>query len=65
MYDLNYSQDQREKALKDYYVNGKKREMMIVGNKVAFGFKFVANFNDSLKNHFIKGNKKQKMTGNA
>ena len=65
MYDLNYSQAQREKALKEYYVNGKKREMMIVGNKVTFGFKFMANFNDSLKNHFIKGNKNQKIKGNA
>ncbi len=65
MYDLNYPHAQREKAIKDYYVNGKKREMMIVNNKVTFGFKFMTNFNDSLKNHFIKGNKKQKMTGNA
>ena len=41
MYDLSYSQAQREKALKDYYLNGKKRELMIVGNKVTFGFKFM------------------------
>lgn len=54
MYDLNYSQPQREKAIKDYYVNGKKREMMIAGSKVTFGFKFVTNLNDSLKR--AKGN---------
>jgi len=41
MYDLSYSQAQRVKALKDYYLNGKKRELMIVGNKVTFGFKFM------------------------
>ena len=43
MYDLNISQAQREKVMKDYFVNGKKREMMIVNNKVTFGFRFLTN----------------------
>ena len=65
MYDLNIAQSQREKALKDYYVNGKKREMMIVDNKVTFGFKFISNINDSIKSHFIENPKKQKKAGHA
>lgn len=65
MYDLNLSQAQREKAIKDYYVNGKKRELMIVDNKVTFGFKFVANGNNSLKSHLTESQKKQKKVGYA
>src|SRR3989338_403746 len=60
MYDLSLMQSQREKALKDYYVSGKKRELMIVDNKVTFGFKFVTNVSDSIKGHFIENSKKQK-----
>lgn len=43
MYDSAQTQAQKEKAIKDYYVNGKKRELMIVGDKVTFGFKFITN----------------------
>src|SRR3989344_6239985 len=49
MYDLKLPAHQREKAIKDYFVNGKKREMMIVNNKVTFGFRFVTNLADSIK----------------
>lgn len=54
MYGSEYSQAQREKAIRDYYINGKRREMMLVNNKVSFGFRFMTNFNDSLKK--AKGN---------
>lgn len=64
MYDASLPQIQRNKAAKEYYVNGKKREMMITGNKVTFGFKFIANASDSLKSHLLD-NKKQKKAGHA
>ena len=64
MYDLAIPQQQREKAMRDYFVNGKKRELMIVNNKVTFGFKFVANIKDSVKTHLL-GAKKQGKAGNA
>jgi chromosome partitioning protein len=63
MYDLSLPQSQREKAIKDYYVNGKKRELMIVDNKVTFGFKFVTNNGNngnSIKSHLTESSKKQK-----
>ena len=65
MYDLNIPQQQRGKALKDYFVSGKKRELMIVGNKVTFGFKFVSNVKDSIKSHLFENGKKQKRVGHA
>lgn len=65
MYDLNYPQTQREKALREYYVDGKKRELMIADNKVTFGFKFITNISNSIKSHLIEGNKKQKKAGYA
>jgi len=65
MYDSSLSQAQREKAIKDYYVNGKKRELMIVDNKVTFGFKFVANNGNSIKSHLTENGKKQKKAGYA
>ncbi len=58
MYDAAISKTEREKAQKDYFINGKKREMMIVNNKVTFGFRFVTNGNEPVKN-FV-GQKKQK-----
>lgn len=60
MYDLSFSQAQREKAIKEYYINGKKRELMIVDNKVTFGFKFITNVTSSIKKHLVEENKKQK-----
>ena len=63
MYELNLPQSQREKAIREYYVNGKKREMMIVNNKVTFGFKFITNLNDSFKTSFAT--KKQRKVGHA
>lgn len=63
MYDLNIQQQQREKAVKDYFVHGKKRELMIVDNKVTFGFKFITNIENSIKNHLA--NKKSKKVGYA
>ena len=64
-YDLIYSQAERDKAIKEYYIDGKKREMMIVGNKVTFGFKFVTNVANSIKKHLGEENKKQKKIGYA
>ena len=65
MYDPSVPQTQREKGMKDYYVNGKKREMMIIGNKVTFGFKFVTNSNESLKSSFMENKKSKKMVNHA
>ncbi len=63
MYDMNLPQSQREKVVREYYVNGKKREMMIVNNKVTFGFKFITNINDSFKTSFAT--KKHRKVGHA
>lgn len=49
MYELSIPQSQRDKSMRDYFVNGKKREMMIVNNKVTFGFKFITNAGASAK----------------
>lgn len=65
MYDLSIPQAQREKAIKEYFVDGKKREMMIVNNKVTFGFKFITNFKESLKSNLFENSKKQKKAGHA
>lgn len=65
MYDLSIAQQQREKAIKDYFVHGKKRELMIVNNKVTFGFKFITNVANSIKKHLGEENKKQKKIGYA
>lgn len=65
MYDLSLPQASREKAIKDYYINGKKRELMIVDNKVTFGFKFITNASKSIKRHFTEEGKKQKKFGYA
>ncbi len=59
MYDENIAKSQREKAIKEYFTQGKKRELMIVGNKVTFGFKFVTNFASSLKKNFAEAKKKK------
>ena len=64
MYDTNIPQAQREKSMKEYFVEGKKRELMIVNNKVTFGFKFITNFKDSLKSSLFDV-KKQKKAGHA
>lgn len=64
MYDLNVPQQQRENAMRDYFVSGKKRELMLVNSKAAFGFKFVANIKDSIKSSLL-GSKKQGRIGNA
>ena len=65
MYDLRYSQAQSEKALKEYFVDGKKRELIMVNNKATFGFKFMTNVSNSIKNHFIENSKRQKKAGHA
>ena len=59
MYDLSLPIAEREKSMKEYFVNGKKREMMIVGNKVTFGFKYISHATDSLKNYFVESKKKK------
>ena len=43
MYDTRFSNEQRLNALQEYYTQGKKRELMMVGNKLTFGFKFFTN----------------------
>ncbi len=65
MYDPGYSQAQREKALKEYYVDGKKRELMIINNKVTFGFKFITSIANSVKGHITENPKRQKRAGYA
>lgn len=57
MYNSAIPQQQREKAIRDYFVNGKKRELMLLNNKVTFGFKFVANMKESIKNHLTNPRK--------
>ena len=59
MYDGAIPQQQRDKSVKEYFVNGKKREMMIVNNKVTFGFKFVTSAGESLKKFFVEQKKKK------
>ena len=59
MYDGAITQQQRDKSVREYFVNGKKREMMIVNNKVTFGFKFVASAGESLKKFFVEHKKKK------
>ena len=61
MYDLSIPQFQRNKSIKDYFVNGKKREMMIVNNKVTFGFKFITNVSHSIKSNLMESTKKKKV----
>ena len=46
MYDTRFSAEQRQKAIQDYFKEGKKRELMMVGNKITFGFRF---FSDNEK----------------
>lgn len=58
MYDEIIPMAQRQKAIKEYFVDGKKREMTIVDNKVIFGFKFISNGGISLKNFFVEKKKK-------
>ncbi|MEK6891818.1 MAG: ParA family protein [Nanoarchaeota archaeon] len=65
MFDLGILQSQREKGMKDYYVNGKKREMMIVGGKVTFGFKFITNGGDSVKSSIFENKKSKRMMSHA
>ena len=59
MYDVDIPQQQRNKSVKEYFVNGKKREMMIVNNRVTFGFKFVTSAGESLKKFFVEQKKKK------
>lgn len=63
MYDLSVPRQQREKAIKDYFANGKKRELAPASNKAAFGFRFISNFANSVKSSFE--GKKQKKIGYA
>lgn len=51
MFDSRFTPEQRKKAMKEYFVDGKKRELMIVGNKITFGFKFLTNLGEIAKEH--------------
>tara|TARA_Y100000310_G_C20704099_1_gene833171 strand:- start:24671 stop:25636 length:966 start_codon:yes stop_codon:yes gene_type:complete len=53
MYDTKHSLEQREKAIREFYTQGKKRELMIVGNKITFGYKFFTKPNEIDKDHII------------
>jgi chromosome partitioning protein len=44
MYDSRIKLEVREKALKEYFTEGKKREMTLVDNKITFTFKFLPQF---------------------
>ncbi|MBS3111084.1 ParA family protein [Candidatus Woesearchaeota archaeon] len=41
MYDSHIKPEKREQALREYFVEGKRREMVIVDNKVTFSFKYI------------------------
>ena len=47
-----------------YFVSVNKSELMIVINKVTFGFKFMTNVKDSIKSSLL-GAKKQGKAGHA
>ena len=53
MYDTKFTQEQREKAILEYFTEGKKRELMIVGNKITFGFKFFTKPGELSKDHLV------------
>lgn len=65
MYDLGISKAQRDKAINDYFVDGKKRELMLVNNKVTFGFKFLTNIKESIKSTLFENSKRHKKAGHA
>ena len=60
MFDSRFTQEQRKKAMKEYFVDGKKRELMIVGNKITFGFKFLTNLGEIAKEH-LESHKQKSM----
>jgi len=60
MFDSRFTQEQRKKAMKEYFVDGKKRELMIVGNKIIFGFKFLTNLGEIAKEH-LEAHKQKSM----
>ncbi len=49
MYDSHIKAEKREQALKEYFLEGKKREMVIVDNKVTFSFKYLPQVLGGLK----------------
>ena len=49
MYDSHIKPQVREQAIKEYFTEGKKREMVIVDNKVTFSFKFIPQVFSGLK----------------
>lgn len=51
MYDSRFTSEQRKKAMREYFVDGKKRELMMVGNRITFGFKFLTNLGGIAKEH--------------
>lgn len=51
MYDTRFSMEQRQKAMYEYYKQGKKRELMVVGNKITFGYKFFTGEGEIIKEH--------------
>ncbi len=53
MFDTKFTAQQREKAMYEYYIQGKKRELMIVDNKLTFGYKFLTAQPEIDKGHII------------
>ncbi len=44
MYDSHIKPEIREQALKEYFTQGKKREMVVVNNQISFTFKYLPQF---------------------
>lgn len=53
MYDTRFTFAQRERAMHEYYVEGKKRELMMVGDKITFGFRFLTKMENIGKSQSI------------
>ncbi len=51
MFDSRFTQEQRKKSIREYFVEGKKRELMMVNNKITFGFKFLTSLGGIAKEH--------------
>ena len=62
MYDTRFSAEQRQKAIHDYFKEGKKRELMMIGDKITFGFRFFTDNEKEIgKEHLsLKSQKKVK-----
>jgi len=60
MYDSRIKPEQREKALREYFIEGKKRELTIVNNKPTFTFKFMPQLIEAAREQLHTNGEKQK-----